>query len=85
MQPIELIDENIVGLIPKPNEITANIIPMGEVKGGLSTTTGARISDYERLKNKPAINEHELRGGENTLAEIGLGLTTNTAILSLFK
>lgn len=40
---------------------------------------------YDDLADKPHINEHELRAGENTLKEIGIGLATNTDINNLFR
>ena len=40
--------------------------------------------DYNRLINRPKINSHELVGGENTLAQIGIGRSTNRAVDRLF-
>lgn len=42
------------------------------------------VRDYSILSNKPAINEHELRAGENTLNEIGIGLASAESITNLF-
>lgn len=50
---------------------------------GLQTVSSA--GDYSKLKNKPAINEHQLMDGENTLVSIGIGKTTNTAVERLFR
>lgn len=46
--------------------------------------SGQGTRDYNHLINKPKINSHELVGGENTLAQIGIGRSTNQAIDRLF-
>ena len=43
------------------------------------------IRNYDLLSNRPAINEHLLVGGENSLAELGIGRATNTDIARLFS
>ena len=42
-------------------------------------------SDYDKLKNKPAINEHELRGGNNTLEEIGVTSLSNMDLINILQ
>ena len=47
-------------------------------------TERSAVTSYQELANKPSINEHVLRSGENTLDELGIGLARNTAIDRLF-
>ncbi len=47
--------------------------------------SASSAGDYSRLRNKPAINEHLLHDGENTLESMGIGKTTNTAVERLFR
>ena len=56
---------------------TVNMETQGDVivRGG---------SDYNRLRNRPAINEHLLVGGENSLLDIGIGRANNVDINRLF-
>ena len=42
-------------------------------------------NDYNQLSNRPKINSHLLRGGENSLAQLGIGLSSNTAFNRLFS
>lgn len=42
-------------------------------------------ANYERLRNRPCINEHLLVGGENSLSDIGIGRANNTDISRLFS
>ena len=43
------------------------------------------IKNYDRLSNRPSINEHLLVGGENSLAELGIGRASNADIARLFS
>lgn len=53
--------------------------------GEVQTITAGGTKDYDRLQNRPSINEHVLVGGENSLESIGIGLTSNQEIAKLFK
>lgn len=52
--------------------------------GEIQTITDSGPKDYDRLKNRPSINEHVLIGGENSLESIGIGLSSNQEIAKLF-
>ena len=41
--------------------------------------------DYNRLNNRPSINEHLLVGGENSLSDLGIGRANNADIGRLFS
>lgn len=43
------------------------------------------VKNYDLLNNRPAINEHLLVGGENSLEELGIGRANNTDITRLFS
>ena len=46
---------------------------------------GGGETNYDRLRNRPYINEHLLVGGENSLSDIGIGRANNTDIARLFS
>lgn len=50
----------------------------------VGTQTRVSMTDYERLNNKPSIEEVEL-SGDKKLAEFGLSSIGNAAILDLFR
>ena len=57
-----------------------------EVTMDSPTTVVSRIErDYDRLNNRPSINEHLLHGGENTLDEIGIARAASADIARLFS
>ena len=61
------IPETITGKLSKPKTLKSCIaIPYGNSSGG------GGVSSYTELQNKPAINEHTLHSGNNTLQEIGI-------------
>lgn len=41
--------------------------------------------NYDRLNNRPSINEHILAGGENSLSDLGIGRANDTDISRLFS
>lgn len=62
----------------------SSVIPAVEMSA--PTPVVARIErDYDRLNNRPSINEHLLHGGENTLDEIGIARATSADIARLFS
>ena len=67
------VNVNVTQKTPANVKASGNAINLGGVK------------DYGRLSNKPTINEHELRAGENTLEEIGIGLASALDVINLFK
>lgn len=88
------IPETITGKLERPHSIESPIASSEKITGKLqkvetleSVLTIPHVvseSDYVNITNKPCINEHELNSGENSLVELGIGLTTNTAINRLF-
>jgi hypothetical protein len=46
---------------------------------------GGGTSNYQRLTNKPAIDNHELRGGNNTLEEIGVCVISNIELIQILQ
>lgn len=57
-----------------------------EVAMSSPTPVVSRIErNYDKLNNRPSINEHLLIGGENTLEEIGIARATNADIARLFS
>lgn len=80
--PLELeVDEPILLDISSDDNIDVNLDSQIVVR---EITIEPVYGDYDELTNKPCINEHELRGGENTLEEIGIALSSITAINRLF-
>ena len=69
----------ILDVVFKPEE--AMDVDFGEVQ----TITSSGPKDYDKLDNRPSINEHMLIGGENSLESLGIGLADNQAISKLFK
>lgn len=57
-----------------------------EVTMSSPTPVVSRIErNYDKLNNRPSINEHLLVGGENTLEEIGIARANNADIARLFS
>ena len=46
---------------------------------------GGGTRDYSRLNNKPAIDNHELRAGNNTLEEIGVQVLSNMDLFNILN
>lgn len=78
-----IIYRGIDGHSPKISENGTWIVYDDETEQWVDT--GLEVStSYIDINNKPKINEHELRGGENTLSEIGIGRSSTSAIDRLF-
>ena len=52
--------------------------------GTVQTRTAVQQNDYTFIRNKPSINNHVLRNGENALSDLGIGLCRNADISRLF-
>lgn len=65
-----------VDVRPKKLNITTGNLVVREYSGEM---------DYDVLLNKPAINEHVLVGGENSLDDIGIGLARTADINRIFS
>ena len=82
--------ETIIGTLKIPELITRKITKPKTLKGVISvpyggyTSGGETIGDYTILFNKPKINDHQLASGNNSLQDLGIGLSTNRAIDRLF-
>ena len=82
--------ETIIGTLKIPELITRKITKPKTLKGVISvpyggyTSGGEGTSDYTVLFNKPKINDHQLNSGNNSLQDLGIGLSTNRAIDRLF-
>lgn len=57
------------------------------MRGNLSTPPAfyEKYPNYEGARNKPAINEHELRSGNNELSEIGIDVCPFEDIDTMFN
>ena len=94
MGRIELAVETLRGVLSTPGTLSGHLSPEQHLTGTLvagQTLRGKLTSyqvvrmDYAPAVNKPRINEHELRAGENTLLEIGLDTCKFTDIDALFS
>lgn len=64
--------------------VTAKVDAPVDISVNVGTQTRVSMTDYERLNNKPSIEEVEL-SGDKKLAEFGLSSISNTSILDLFR
>ena len=86
MGRIALIDGTLRGRLAQDHTLHGQLNSGGTLRGGLTTPQVIqREMDYEMASNKPAINEHVLRAGENTLQEIGLDTCSFDDIDALFS
>lgn len=83
--------ETIIGTLKIPELITRKITKPKTLKGvisvpygGYTGSGGEGVGDYTILSNKPKINDHQLSSGNNSLQDLGIGLSTNRAIDRLF-
>lgn len=81
---IEKVDMEVEDASPKISmqaHSTEDVVTMGSPVAVVS-----RIEkDYDRLNNRPSINEHLLVGGENSLSDLGIELAKNADITRLFS
>lgn len=77
-------DARLSGTLSPAYEINGKLHSADRIGGVLSTPRSVVETDYSRLSNKPAINDHELRDGNNMLDELGIGVARNTDIDRLF-
>lgn len=81
----ELVSEKTLsGTLSTNNVLHAELQSVNTLRSRLTVPRTVYENNYANLRNKPAINEHELRAGDNTLEEIGIGKSSNTAINNLF-
>lgn len=81
----ELVSEKTLrGTLSTNKVLTPKLQSVQTLSPKLTVPRTVYENDYTNLRNKPAINEHELRAGDNTLEEIGIGRSSNTAIDNLF-
>ena len=75
----------LTGAISQPNVLVGQLTNPAKTLNGIVAigVQGGEVS-YSMLQDKPSINEHQLISGENTLRQIGIGLSTNRAIDRLF-
>lgn len=64
--------------------INATVSPSASVDVDVGTQTRVVATDYERLSNKPSIEDVQLVGNKK-LTEFGVGPIGNAAILDLFR
>ena len=81
---VESIDMNVEergsSVSMEPSSITE------EVTMSSPTPVVSRIErNYDKLNNRPSINEHLLIGGENSLSDLGIGRAKNTDVNRLFS
>ena len=85
MSRISLADGTLRGRLTSDGALRGQLNSVGTLRGSLTTPQVIqREMDYEQATNKPAINEHVLRAGENTLQEIGLDSCSFSDIDALF-
>jgi hypothetical protein len=78
-----IVYRGIDGHSPRISENGTWIVYDDETKQWVDT--GIKVSNsYADIDNKPRINEHELRSGENALVEIGIARSSNSAVDRLF-
>lgn len=65
-------------------DVTAALSAPASVVVDVGTQTRVSMTDYERLRNKPTIEEVELVG-DKKLTEFGVQKIGNAAILDLFR
>lgn len=83
-QSVNESDESIIVDFDHSNNSDEVEVSFGTVQTITRNAPGV-TNDYNQLSNRPKINNHLLRGGENSLAQLGIGLSSNTAINRLFS
>lgn len=81
-------DGKLTGRLSAQQQLSGKLAELNNISGILylpqSIIDDSGSKDYDLLNNKPKINNHELRSGENSLEEIGIALSSITAINQLF-
>lgn len=89
MSSIRLIDGTLRGSLSKTPTLTGRMSSAGTLRGALTTPQIIREYtselDYQVMLNKPHINEHLLRAGDNSLEELGIGVCAFEDISALFQ
>ena len=89
MGRIALTDGTLQGRLASEAVLAGQLSANETLRGELSTPQIIREYtselDYRLMLNKPHINEHMLRAGENSLAELGLDVCEFSAIAALFE
>lgn len=71
----------VIGQIGNSQKLYGSVSPKRQLSGGIARSTSG-TDDYDRLRNHPSINLHELVGDSN-FEDIGLHFMTNTEIRDL--
>lgn len=65
-------------------KVTGRITPVAKMRGVVDKSQSVYEKDYEKLINKPKINEIELEG-DKSFDDLGLIPLTNTEIAKMFN
>ncbi|NLJ18371.1 hypothetical protein [Globicatella sulfidifaciens] len=65
-------------------KVTGRITPVAKMRGVVDKSQSVHEKDYEKLINKPKINEVELKG-DKSFEELGMKPLTNTEIAKMFN